>query len=177
MKEPFKRDIEAIRREAHQRIKDGAVVAMEKTDAARIADVLNDVLATEIVCVLRYRNHAFMARGLDSKAVAAEFDEHALQEQAHADSVAGRIIQLGGIPNLNPADLAVRAHSQYEEGETLESMLKEDLVAERIAIQAYSEIIRWLGDDDPATRQLMIDILRVEQEHAEDLSSLLDLRD
>jgi bacterioferritin len=123
--------------------------------------------------VLRYKNHYYMANGIDSTGVATEFLQHAAEEQGHADLVAARIVQLGGRPNMNPADLVTRSHAQYEEGDTLDAMLREDLIAERIAIESYSEIIRWLGDDDIITRQLMIDILKVEEEHAEDLASLL----
>jgi bacterioferritin len=173
MKEPFRSDLEAIRRRAREHMADGAVTSANRADVERIVDVLNQALATELVCVLRYKNHYYMATGLDSAGVAAEFLQHAAEEQGHADSICARIVQLQGKPNLNPEGLAMRSHSQYEEGETLEAMLKEDLVAERIAIESYSEIIRWLGDDDPTTRQLMIDILRVEEEHAEDLGSLL----
>jgi bacterioferritin len=173
LKEPFKSDLQAIRQRAREHMDEGAVIALNKGEAARIVDVLNDALATEIVCVLRYQNHYYMARGRTAKEVAAEFKQHAAEEQLHAESIAERIIQLGGRPNLNPANLATRSHSEYEEGETLEVMLKEDLVAERIAIATYTQIIHWLAEDDAATRQLMIDILRVEQEHAEDLSSLL----
>jgi bacterioferritin len=174
VKQPFKSDLETIRARAREHMGDGAVVGMDKRDAARIVDVLNDALATEVVCVLRYRNHFYMARGMNSTAIATEFSEHAAEEQQHAESIAERIVQLGGNPNLNPTAIGTKSYSQYEEGDTLETMLKEDLVAERIAIESYTDIIHWLGDDDPATRQLMIDILRVEQEHAEDLSSLLD---
>ena len=173
MKEPFKTDLEAIRRRAREHMADGAVTTANKADVDRIVDVLNEVLATEIVCVLRYKTHYYMASGLNSAGVAAEFLQHAVEEQTHADWISGRIVQLGGKPNLNPAGLATRAHSEYGEGETLEGMLKEDLVAERIAIESYAEIIRWLEDDDPTTRQLMIDILKMEEEHANDIVSLL----
>lgn len=166
MKEPFKTDIQAIRQRAREHMADGAVTVANRADVERVIDVLNEVLATEIVCVLRYKNHYYMAQGLDSAAVAEEFLVHAGEEQGHADAVSARIVQLGGHPNLSPEGLASRSHAQYEEGDTLEIMLREDLVAERIAIETYSEIIRWLGDDDPTSRQLMIDILKVEEEHA-----------
>jgi bacterioferritin len=173
MKQPFKTDIESIRQRAREQMANGAVTVANRTDVQQVIDVLNEVLATEVVCTLRYRNHYYMAQGLDSAAVAEEFLQHAGEEQQHADWVSARIVQLGGNPNLNPAGLATRSHSLYEEGGSLEEMLKEDLVAERIAIETYSEIIRWLGDDDPTSRQLMIDILKTEEEHAEDLFSLL----
>jgi bacterioferritin len=134
---------------------------------------LNEVLATEIVCVLRYKNHYFMASGINAQPVAQEFLQHANEEQQHADLVAQRITQLGGNPNLNPEGLAMRAHAQYVEAATLERMIREDLVAERVAIETYAEIIRWLGTDDPTTRRLMEDLLKVEEEHADDLATLL----
>jgi bacterioferritin len=173
MKDPFRSDIEAIRQRARNHIESGAVTEAIKADVERIVDVLNDVLATEIVCVLRYKNHYYTSTGIDSAGVAAEFLQHATEEQGHADMVAARIVQLGGKPDLNPAGLMTRSHAQYEIGDNLETMVREDLVAERIAIESYAEIIRWLGDDDIITRQLMIDILKVEEEHAEDMASLL----
>jgi len=144
-----------------------------KADRQQVIKVLNEVLATEIVCVLRYKRHYFMASGINSESVKDEFLQHANEEQQHADWVAQRIVQLNGEPNLNPEGLASRSHSEYVEGSDLASMIKEDLVAERIAIESYSEIVRWLGNDDPTTRKLIEDILKTEEEHAEDLSSLL----
>jgi bacterioferritin len=144
------------------------------TDVKRVVAVLNEVLATEIVCVLRYKRHYFTASGINAQAVAAEFLQHANEEQGHADAVAQRIVQLGGSPNLNPEGLATRSHSQYDEKMALVDMIREDLVAERIAIETYSEIIRWLGNDDPTTRSLIEGILKVEEEHADDLSTLLE---
>jgi bacterioferritin len=135
--------------------------------------VLNEVLATELVCVLRYKNHYFMASGIHAQPVAEEFLQHANDEQGHADSVAKRITQLGGVPNFNPEGLATRSHAEYREGTSLEQMIREDLFAERVAIETYSEIIRWLGTDDPTTRRLMEDILKVEEDHADDLRNLL----
>lgn len=173
MKEPFKTDLTAIRKRARAHMADGAVTTANKKDVDRLVAVLNEVLATEIVCVLRYKNHYYMATGLDSAGVAAEFLQHAAEEQQHADWISARIVQLGGKPNLDPSGLATRAHSEYSEGETLEAMLKEDLVAERVAVESYTEIIRWIGDDDPTTKQVMIDILRMEEEHADDIASLL----
>jgi bacterioferritin len=169
----FKADIEEIRRRALEKMDQGAVTASYKADREQVIGVLNEVLATETVCTLRYRNHYFMASGIHSSGVEAEFLEHAQQEQEHADRVAKRITELGGRPNLNPEGLATRSHAQYGEGQTLEEMIKEDLVAERIAIATYSEIIRWLGNDDPTTRRMMEEILAVEEEHADDMAKLL----
>ena len=171
---PFQTDLEAIRRRARERMQDGAVTAAYHADRGRVIDVLNEVLATEVVCTLRYKNHYFMARGIHAEPVAAEFLEHATEEQQHADWVAERITQLGGNPNLNPDGLHTRSHAQYTEGETLLDMVREDLVAERIAIETYAEIVRWLGDDDPTTRRLIESILAKEEEHADDLANLLD---
>jgi bacterioferritin len=173
MSEPFKTDLETIRRRARQRMDDGAVTGAYLADRARVVEVLNEVLATEIVCVLRYKNHYFMASGINAQPVAQEFLQHATEEQQHADWVAQRITQLGGAPNFNPEGLATRSHAQYVEGATLERMIREDLVAERVAIETYSEIARWLGSDDPTTRRLMEDILKMEEEHADDLANLL----
>jgi len=166
-------DIEEIRRRALEKIDDGAVTASYQADREKVIGVLNEVLATETVCTLRYRNHYFMARGIHSSGVEDEFLEHARQEQDHADRVAKRITELGGKPNLNPEGLATRSHAQYGEGDSLEDMIKEDLVAERIAIATYSEIVRWLGSDDPTTRRMMEEILATEEEHADDMAKLL----
>ena len=141
--------------------------------AEQVVKVLNDALATEIVCVLRYRRHYYMAQGIHSESVKAEFLEHANEEQAHADRIAERIVQLGGAPDLSPEGLASRSHAQYVEGRTLREMIVEDLVAERIAIDSYREIAQWLGDRDSTTRKLMEEILAAEEEHADDLVSLL----
>jgi bacterioferritin len=173
MADPFKTDLETIRRRARQRMEDGAVTGAYLADRARVIEVLNEVLATEIVCVLRYKNHYFMASGINAQPVAQEFLQHANEEQQHADLVAQRITQLGGNPNFNPEGLTTRAHAQYVEAATLERMIREDLVAERVAIETYAEIIRWLGTDDPTTRRLMEDLLKVEEEHADDLATLL----
>ncbi len=169
----FQTDLETIRKRARARMADGAVTGAYRADRVRVLEVLNEVLATEIVCVLRYKNHYFMASGLSAQPVAQEFLQHANEEQTHADWVAQRITQLGGAPNLDPEGLATRSHSEYREGARLEDMIREDLVAERIAIETYSEIIRWLGNDDPTTRRLMEDILKMEEEHADDLVNLL----
>jgi bacterioferritin len=170
----FLTDVNEIRRRARKNIEKGAVTDGYRADVKRVVAVLNEVLATEIVCVLRYKRHYFTASGIHAQAVADEFLQHANEEQAHADSVAERIVQLGGSPNLNPEGLAMRAHSQYDEKAALVEMIREDLVAERIAIETYSEIIRWLGNDDPTTRSLIEGILKVEEEHADDLSTLLE---
>jgi len=170
----FISDIEAIRQRARTHMKDGAVTKANQSDRIAVIKVLNDVLATEIVCVLRYKRHYYMASGLSSESVKSEFLEHAQEEQAHADAVAERITQLNGEPDLNPASLVDRSHSEYVEGKTLIDMLKEDLVAERIAIESYGEVIRWLGERDPTTRRLMEQILEKEEEHAEDLATLLE---
>jgi bacterioferritin len=139
-----------------------------------VIKVLNEALATEIVCVLRYRRHYFMASGIHAESVAAEFLQHSNEEQGHADQIAQRIVQLGGEPNFNPEGLLTRSHAEYEEGDTLINMIKEDLVAERIAIDSYREIIQYLGNDDPTTRRMMEGILAMEEEHADDLVSLLN---
>ena len=144
-----------------------------KADRDRVIEVLNEVLATEIVCVLRYKNHYYTAQGINREPVAAEFLQHASEEQGHADMVSERITQLGGEPNLDPSGLATRSHSEYRGGDTLEDLVKEDLVAERIAIETYSEIIRWLNNDDPTTRRMMETILAMEEEHADDMLDLL----
>lgn len=170
----FKSDIEAIRKNAREKIEQGAVTAGYLADRDKVIDVLNDVLATEIVCALRYRNHYFLASGIFSKPVADEFLEHANEEQQHADWVAERITQLGGIPNFNPVGLATRSHAEYVEAARIQDMIREDLVAERIAIETYSEIVRWLDTKDPTTRRLMERILEVEEQHADDLKNLLE---
>src|SRR5215472_13075217 len=170
----FLTDIEEIRRRARQSIQQGAVTEGNKTDVEAVVKILNEALATEIVCVLRYKRHHYMASGIHSQAVAQEFLEHAKEEQEHADSIAERIIQLNGKPNLNPEGLLTRSHSEYVEGETLTGLIRDDLVAERIAIDSYSEIIRYLGDKDPTSRRLMEDILAKEEEHAEDMKTLLE---
>lgn len=169
----FKADIEEIRRRAMQKMDDGAVTASYQADRERVCEVLNEVLATETVCTLRYRNHYFMAKGIHASGVEEEFLEHAKEEQQHADMVAKRITELGGTPNLNPEGLATRSHAQYGTGETLEDMIKEDLIAERIAIATYSEIVRWLANEDPTTRRLIEEILAKEEEHADDMAKLL----
>jgi bacterioferritin len=173
-KRPFVSDIKEIRRRAREHILEGAVTAGYRGDRETVIKVLNEALATEIVCTLRYRRHYFMASGIHAQAVAQEFLEHANEEQGHADQIAERIVQLDGEPDLNPANLLTRSHAEYVEGDTLVDMIKEDLVAERIAIDSYAEIVRYLGDTDPTSRRLMESILAKEEEHAEDLKTLLE---
>ena len=172
--QPFLTDIQEIRKRARQHMDRGAVTDGYKCDLKTVLSLLNQALATEIVCVLRYKRHQFMARGLSSQSVAEEFAAHAAEEQSHADQIAGRITQLGGEPDFNPAGLLTRSHSEYVPGDSLLDMIKEDLVAERIAIESYSEIIRYLGDSDPTSRRLMEDILAKEEEHAEDMRTLIE---
>jgi bacterioferritin len=169
----FKANIEEIRRRAMEKIDEGAVTASYKADRERVIEVLNDVLATETVCTLRYRSHYFRAKGVHAPGIADEFLEHANEEQLHADRVAKRINELGGTPNLDPQGLASRSHAQYGTGATLNDMIKEDLIAERIAIATYSEIVRWLANDDPTTRRMMEELLTTEEEHADDMANLL----
>jgi bacterioferritin len=169
----FLSDVEELRRRARQHIGDGAVTAGYGADRGKVIAVLNEALATEIVCILRYKRHYFMATGIHANAVAEEFQQHATEEQGHADRIAGRITQLGGEPNFSPEGLASRSHSEYVEGDSLVDMIREDLVAERVAIESYSEIIRFLGERDVTTRRLMEEILENEEEHADDLRDLL----
>jgi bacterioferritin len=170
----FKADIEEIRRRARQKMEEGAVTAFYKADKDKVIGVLNEVLATEIVCTLRYKNHYFMAKGIHSEAVAQEFLEHSQEEQQHADMVADRIAELNGDPNFDPEGLVTRSHSEYVECDALEDMIREDLIAERVAVATYSEIVRWLGNDDPTTRRIMEIILAKEEEHADDMAKLLE---
>lgn len=172
-KQPFLTDIKTLRERARQHIDDGAVTAGYTAERDTVIKLLNDALATEIVCVLRYRRHYFMAKGPNSKSVADEFLAHSNEEQGHADQIAERIVQLGGEPNFSPEGLASRSHAEYVEGVTLTDMIKEDLVAERIAIDTYREIIQYIGEKDPTSRRLMESILAVEEEHADDMADLL----
>ena len=169
----FLSDIEALRRNARAHIEQGPITEAYGADRDRVIAVLNEVLATELVCVLRYKRHYYMAQGLNSGPVADEFLQHANEEQGHADMVAARIVQLQGEPDFNPATLAQRSHSEYVAGVGLLDMVKEDLVAERVAITSYQEIIRWLGNEDTTTRRVIEEILAVEEEHADDLLTLL----
>jgi bacterioferritin len=172
-KNPVLTDVTELRRRARQHIENGAVTEGYRANREAVLELLNGALATEIVCMLRYRRHYFMAQGPSSKGIAEEFLEHANQEQAHADKIAERITQLGGAPNLSPEGMLSRSHAEYVEGKTLLDMVKEDLVAERIAVESYGEIIRYLGDTDPTTRRLLEEILATEEEHAEDLLNLM----
>jgi bacterioferritin len=169
----FLSQVTELRRRAREHMEAGAVTPGYRADPRVVIDVLNQALATEIVCVLRYKRHYFMASGLASEPIAQEFLAHANEEQAHADLLAVRITQLGGAPDLNPATLVERSHSEYVEGESLVDMIREDLVAERIAIESYAEIVRFLGDDDPTSRRVMEELLAKEEEHADDLVKLL----
>ena len=173
----FISDVQEIRRRARQHIERGAVTESYKADRETVVKLLNEALATEIVCNLRYRRHYFMAMGIHAQPVAAEFKQHADEEQQHADQIAERITQLGGEPDLNPANLATRSHSEYIEGDSLREMIQEDLVAERIAIESYGEMVRYFGNDDPTTRRIVEGILAVEEEHADDMADLLTTLD
>lgn len=170
----FIENIEAIRKRARQHLEQGAVTDSYKADRNAVISLLNDALATELVCMLRYKRHFFMATGLDAEPAAKEFLEHAHEEQAHADALAARIVQLGGEPDFSPNELASRSHAEYVAGESLTEMIREDLIAERIAIDTYGQIIRYIGDDDPTTRRMLEDILASEEEHADELASMLD---
>lgn len=171
---PFLTDIKTLRERARKHIENGAITEGYTADRETAVKILNEALATEIVCVLRYKRHYFMASGIHAEGVAAEFLEHANDEQGHADSIAQRIVQLKGEPNFNPEGLLMRSHAEYVEGESLTDMIKEDLVAERIAIDSYREMITYFGNADPTSRRLMETILAVEEEHADDLVSLLE---
>jgi bacterioferritin len=173
MAKEFLSDIKTLRERARKHIENGAVTENYKADRPTVIRILNEALATEIVCVLRYKSHYFMAKGIHAQAVADEFLEHAGEEQGHADQIAERITQLGGAPNLNPEGMLGRSHSEYQQGDTLEEMLKEDLVAERIAIDSYGEMVRYLGNDDVTSRRMIEGILAVEEQHADDLARLL----
>ena len=171
---PFLTDIKTLRDRARQHIENGAVTEGYSADRETVVKLLNEALATEIVCVLRYRRHYFMATGISAESVAAEFLQHSNEEQGHADQIAQRIVQLKGEPNLNPDGLLTRSHAEYNEGASLTDMIKEDLIAERIAIDSYREMITYFGNDDPTSRRMMEGILAVEEEHADDLVSLLE---
>jgi bacterioferritin len=177
MANEFLSDIQALRERARRHIERGAVTEGYRADRETVIRLLNEALATEIVCVLRYKRHFFMASGIHAEGVAAEFQQHAADEQAHADQIAARIVQLGGAPNFSPEGLASRSHAEYVEGETLIDMIKEDLVAERIAIDSYAEMVRYIADKDPTTRRMLEGILAMEEEHADDLASLLETLD
>ena len=167
-------DKKELRRRARENVEQGAVTDAYKADREKVIELLNEALATEIICVLRYKRHAYLAAGPVSESIKNEFEQHAVEEQSHADMIAARIVQLGGEPDLSPDGLTERAHSQYNDSEDIVDMMKSDLIEERVAIESYSELIRFIGDDDPTTRRMLEEILAKEEEHAEDLSSLLD---
>ena len=172
-KQPALSDIETLRSRARENIGQGAVTAGYGAEREMVIKLLNEALATELVCVLRYKRHYFMATGIHAASVAAEFLEHATEEMAHADMLAKRIVELRGEPNFCPVGMADRSHAEYVEGKTLKDMIKEDLIAERIAIESYREMIGYMGDQDPTTQRMLKEILASEEEHAEDLSSLM----
>jgi len=174
---PFLSDIQEIRRRAREHVEKGAVTSGYKGDVETAIKLLNEALATEIVCTLRYRRHHYMAAGIHYQAVADEFMKHAEEEQEHADQIAERIRQLGGAPDFNPQGLLTRSHAQYVEGHSLVDMIKEDLIAERIAIESYLEMIRYFGENDPTSRRMMEEILEKEEEHADDMATLLETLD
>lgn len=170
---PFLTDTPTLRKRARQHLDDGSVTAGYTADRAMVLELLNDSLATELVCVLRYRRHHFMARGIHSQSVGQEFLDHSNEELIHADLIAARIVQLGGEPDFTPDGLASRSHAEYVAGDSLASMIREDLVAERIAIDSYREIIQYLGDRDPTTRRMVEEVLAMEEQHADELADLL----
>jgi bacterioferritin len=173
-KKTFLSDIKTLRKRAREHIEKGAVTEGYNADRKTVLKLLNEALATELICVLRYKRHYFMATGIHSQSVAQEFLQHANEEQGHADQIAARIVQLGGEPNFSPEGLAGRSHAEYVAGDTLIDMIKEDLVAERIAIDSYREMVKYCGNDDPTTRRMLEGILAMEEEHADDLVSLLE---
>jgi len=174
MKNEFLTDVKTLRQRARQHMERGAVTEGYKADIPTVVRILNEALATEIVCVLRYKRHYFMASGIHAQSVRQEFLQHATDEQAHADQIAERITQLQGEPDFSPEGLASRSHSEYQEGDSLTEMIKEDLVAERVAIESYSEMIKYFGDKDPTSRRMLEEILAKEEEHADDLVNLLE---
>ena len=170
---PFLTDIKTLRTRAREHIEQGAITAGYSADRDTVVKLLNETLTTEIVCVLRYKRHYYMASGINAQSVAAEFLQHATEEQAHADQIAQRIVQLGGKPDFSPEGLATRSHSEYHDGDDLIEMIREDLIAERIAIDSYREMINYMGNNDSTTRRMLETILAMEEEHADDMSSLL----
>jgi bacterioferritin len=174
---PFLTDIKELQRRAREHVMQGAVTPAYRGDVETAIKLLNEALATEIVCVLRYRSHHYMAAGIHYQSIASEFMQHSVEEQRHADMIADRIRQLDGTPDFSPQGLLTRSHSQYEEGASLIAMIKEDLIAERIAIESYMEMIRFFGDNDPTTRRMLEEILAKEEEHADDLVTLLQSLD
>lgn len=172
----FLTDVATLRERARAHMDRGSVTDAYGADRGRVVEVLNEALATELVCILRYKRHYFTAQGINAQPAAAEFLQHAAEEQGHADMIAARITQLRGEPDFDPDTLTGRSHAEYDASGRLEDMLREDLVAERVAIASYSEIISWLGTGDPTTRRMLEEILAVEEEHAEDLLTLLEDR-
>lgn len=170
---PFLTDVKTLRDRARKNIGDGAVTHAYKGDVAKTIEILQSVLATEIVCVLRYSMHAVAASGISSEGVKAEFSQHAKEESEHVLQVAERINQLGGKPDFNPTGLASRSASEYGSADNLVEMIKENLIAERIAVEHYQELVRYFGNDDPGTRTMLARILVVEEEHANDMHDLL----
>jgi bacterioferritin len=170
---PALTDVKTLREQARRHIEEGAVTENYGANREKVLEMLNEALATELVCVLRYKHDYFMARGIHSQAVAAEFLEHATQEAEHADTLAERIVQLGGEPKFDPNGLTDRSHSEYRIGRTLQEAIRENLVAERIAIDSYREMVQYIGDSDPTTRRMLEEILATEEEHADDLADLL----
>lgn len=168
-------DVAAIRAAATQFVDDGAVASGYKGNREEIIQMLNDALATELVCVMRYKRHYFTATGLNNEPIKAEFLEHATQEADHANRIAERIVQLNGEPDFNPRTLVERSHAEYDDSGDIKSMIRANLIAERIAIESYRQMIERIGDSDPTTRQMLIEIMAVEEEHADDMSDLLDL--
>jgi bacterioferritin len=170
----FVADMNAIKQRAREHMEKGAVTASYNGDATAAVKVLNEALATELVCVMRYKRHHYMAKGINSEPVAAEFLAHSQEEMGHAELIAKRIVQLGGAPDFNPATLTKRSHADYVEGDSLIDMVKENLIAERIAVDTYREMVRYFGTDDPTSRRIMEQILETEEEHAEDMATLLE---
>src|SRR5258708_9977421 len=170
----FLSDIEAVGKRGREHVTQGAVTPGYHADRSVVLKLLTEALATEIICTLRYKRHYFMAKGIHAEGVAAEFLEHANEEQQHADQIAARIVQLGGAPDFSPSGLASRSHAEYVEGNTLEEMIREDLVAERIAIDSYREMIAYLGDEDPTSRRMMEEILPKQEDHPHNPPNLLD---
>ncbi len=168
----FLSDVRTLREQARRNMDEGLTDAYG-ADLPRVLDVLNRALATELLCVLRYKHHFFTAEGLNAQAAASEFLEHAVAESDHAERIAARIVQLGGEPDFNPDALTDRSHSEFDSTVDLESMIRKDLVAERVAIAAYTEIINWLDDADPASRRMLEEIVAVKEEHAQDMLDLL----
>ncbi|HEX4998261.1 MAG TPA: ferritin-like domain-containing protein [Terriglobia bacterium] len=169
--EPILTDSKTLHDRARDHMEDGAVTPGYRADRRTVITMLNEALATELVCMLRYRRHHFMASGLNAQGVAQEFLQHAIEEQAHGDQIARRIVQIGGEPNFSPEGLLARSHSQYIEGTTLIAMIEENLIAERVAIDSYRNMIAYLGNNDSTTRRMVEEILAMEEEHAEDLAS------